>query len=149
MVYFGLFCLLYVQIMFVFVGVFGWALPSEARSNVLRSGTDHVDDERNQLMEEPGSVMSVLPRGVGNSASTITATAILLAASLAGVAAPAAAATGVAGTAGAPALIGWSTGGLGPPPPPAPLPDWCTEDNPDPACHPPPPPRRGHFVPAI
>ena len=30
MVYFGLFCLLYVQIMFVFVGVFGWLLPPEA-----------------------------------------------------------------------------------------------------------------------
>jgi hypothetical protein len=28
------------------------------------------------------------------------------------------------------------------PPGAPPLPDWCTLDNPDPACHPPPPPRR-------
>jgi hypothetical protein len=94
-------------------------------------------------------VMSVLPRGVGNTASTIAATAILLAASLAGTAAPADAATDIVGVAGAPAPTSWSTGGLAPPQPPAPLPDWCTPDNPDPACHPPPPPRRGHGVPAI
>ena len=41
---------------------------------------------------------------------------------------------------GAPGLIGWSTGGFAPPPPPAPLPDFCTPENPDPACHPPPSP---------
>ena len=44
---------------------------------------------------------------------------------------------------------GWCGGRTGPDrlvdrrllrPPPPPLPDWCTPDNPDPACHPPPPP---------
>ena len=29
-VYFGLFCLLYAQVMFVFTGVFGWWLPHGA-----------------------------------------------------------------------------------------------------------------------
>jgi hypothetical protein len=49
--------------------------------------------------------------------------------------------------AGAPGLITWSTGGFAPDPPPPPLPDWCTPDNPDPACHPPPPHRHvTHFL---
>jgi len=56
--------------------------------------------------------------------------ALVLAVSLASVAVP-------ADVAGAPAPTSWSTGGFAPPPPPPP--DWCTPDNPDPACHPPPP----------
>ena len=84
--------------------------------------------------------MSVLPHGVTNSAATIAVTALVLAASLAGAATPADAATNMAGVAGAPAPTNWSTGGFAPPPPPAPLPDFCTPENPDPACHPPPPP---------
>lgn len=71
-------------------------------------------------------------------------TAMVLAAMM-GVAAPAYAVTDVAG---APAPTSYPTGGFAPDPPPPPLPDWCTPDNPDPACHPPPPPRRtfGHVV---
>jgi hypothetical protein len=70
----------------------------------------------------------------------LAVTAMLLALSPAGVAISARAVTDVVGVASAPGLIGWSTGGFAPDPPPPPLPDWCTPDNPDPACHPPPPP---------
>jgi hypothetical protein len=86
-------------------------------------------------------VSSVPRSGVGTSASTIAATAILLAASLAGVVVPARAVTDMVGVAGARAPTSWSTGGFAPDPPPPP--DWCTPDNPDPACHP--PPRRTHY----
>jgi hypothetical protein len=75
----------------------------------------------------------------------LAVTALVLAVSLTG-AVPAAAVTGIVGVAGAPAPTTWSTGGLEPPPPPPP--DWCTPDNPDPACHPP-PPRHYRGVPAI
>lgn len=72
----------------------------------------------------------------------IAVTVMVLAASLIGVAAPAGAVTDMVGVAGAPAPTSRSTGGFAPdpPPPPPPLPDWCTPDNPDPACRPPPPP---------
>ena len=72
-----------------------------------------------------------------------TVTAVLLAASLAGATAPTDAVTDIVGVASAPAPTSWSTGGFAPDPPPPPPPDWCTPDNPDPACHPPPP--RSHF----
>ncbi|MGH3967732.1 MAG: hypothetical protein ACRDTV_06345, partial [Mycobacterium sp.] len=73
---------------------------------------------------------SVRPGGVGNSASTIAVTAIVLAASLAGVAVPAEAVTDVVGVAGAPAPISWSIGGHDPAPPPPP--PGCEPDSPDP-----------------
>jgi hypothetical protein len=71
---------------------------------------------------------------------------VMLAVSVAGSAALADASADVVGLVGAPALVGWSTGGSPPPPPP---PDWCTPDNPDPACHPPPPPRRTRVSPGL
>jgi hypothetical protein len=90
-------------------------------------------------------VASVPPGGVANSASTIAVTAIVLAVSLAGVAAPAEAVTDVVGVAGAPAPISYFTGGHDPAPPPPP-PPGCEPDSPDPACHPPPPPPHHHHV---
>jgi hypothetical protein len=74
----------------------------------------------------------------GYSATMKTAVvAMVLATAIAGMSLPAGASADVVGVVGAPAPIGWSTGGFAPPPPPPP--DWCTPDNPDPACHPPPP----------
>lgn len=87
--------------------------------------------------------MCVLPRGV--STTHIAATAIVLAASLAG-AAPADAVTGVVGVADAPAPTGYLTGGHAPASPP--LPPGCEPDSTDPACHPPPPRRRYRYIPA-
>jgi hypothetical protein len=80
--------------------------------------------------------MAVRPPG---RPTKLAVTAMLLAVSPAGVAISAHAMNDVVGVAAAPAGIGWSTGGS---PPPPPVPDWCTPDNPDPACHPPPPPRQ-------
>ena len=76
----------------------------------------------------------------------IAVAAMALTASLAGAAVAADVVTYVVGVAGAPAPTSWSTGGFAPPPPPPP--DWCTPDNPDPACHPP-PPHRTHFTPGL
>jgi hypothetical protein len=71
--------------------------------------------------------------GYGASMKAVAVT-LLLAVSLASVARPAGASADVVSAA---APTSWSTGGFAPPPPPPP--DWCTPDNPDPACHPPPP----------
>jgi hypothetical protein len=92
-------------------------------------------------------------QGVDSNLSYIPVMKIVLAAtmltvSLGGVAVPADASASVFGVADSPAWMGWSTGGFASDPPPPP-PDWCTPDNPDPACHPPPPPQhyhRGHGI---
>ena len=74
----------------------------------------------------------------------LAVTTMLLALSSAGVAISAHRSADVVSVAGAPTPIGWSTGGFAPPPPPPP--DWCTPDNPDPACHPAPPPPVHHHA---
>jgi hypothetical protein len=61
-------------------------------------------------------------------------TVMMLTASLPGVTVPAAVPPGMVD---APAPTAWPAGGLGPHPPPPPIADWCTPDNPDPTCHPP------------
>jgi hypothetical protein len=71
----------------------------------------------------------------------VTVASTLLAMSLGFVTVPADASARVDDAVDAPASMGWSTGGE---PPPPPIPDWCTPDNPDPACQPPPPPPRHH-----
>jgi hypothetical protein len=86
--------------------------------------------ERPQIFD---SNLSYIPR------MKIAVTAMVLAMSVGGVTICADVSASVVGVAAAPALIGWATGGLAPPQPPAPLPDWCTPDNPDPT---PPLPRR-------
>jgi hypothetical protein len=78
----------------------------------------------------------------------IAVTVTLLVMSLGCVTVPADASASMVGVVGAPASMGWSTGGFAADPPPPPVPDWCTPDNPDPACHPPPPQHyhRGHGI---
>jgi hypothetical protein len=70
--------------------------------------------------------------------------AVILAVSLTCGVASALASADVADAVGAPALMGWSTGGFAPDPPPPPLPADCQPDSTDPTCHPPPPPVHHH-----